>query len=48
MKSLYRIIDDQGHTLCFQVGTSIRDALDTAKTYGHGPAVDAEWVRFDD
>lgn len=44
-KSLYRITDKNGSTLCFQVASNKDDAIDFAKMYGHRSARKAEFVR---
>lgn len=49
MKNLYRIIDARGITLCHQIGTSERDALNSARVYyGFRSARRAEFVRGDE
>ena len=47
MKNLYRITNKNGVTLCFQVASSEKDAVSTARTYGHTGAMYAEFVRED-
>lgn len=44
MKNMYRITNKAGRTLCFQVAKTEREAVDTARMYGHRAAA-AEFVR---
>lgn len=45
MKNLYRIINKNGATVCFQVAKNEKDAVDYAHCYGHKSAAKAEFVR---
>lgn len=43
--NLYKITKKNGVTLCFQVATDEKDAVSTAKNYGHKGAKNAEFIR---
>lgn len=43
--NLYEITNKNGATLCFQVAIDEKDAVSTAKNYGHKGAKHAEFVR---
>lgn len=46
MKNLYRITDKNGNFLCFQVETTEKKAVQTAKMYyGFQHASNAEFIR---
>ena len=47
MKNLYRVINKNGATLCFQVAADSAQALSFAKMYGASGARTAEFVRAD-
>lgn len=47
MKNLYRITNKNCVTLCFQVASSEKEAIDFARMYGHRGAKNAEFVRED-
>lgn len=43
--NLYAITNKKGVHLCHQVATDEKDAVSTAKNYGHSGAVYAEFIR---
>lgn len=43
--NLYEITNKNGVHLCYQVATDEKDAVSTAKNYGHKGAKNAEFVR---
>lgn len=45
MKYLYKITDANGRHLCFQVASSVEQAIAFASMYGFGSARRAEMVR---
>ena len=47
MKNLYRITDKNGNFLCFQVETTEKKAVQTAKMYGFKYASNAEFISQD-